>query len=86
MKILLPLIFGLALASCTAGPIPPHIQKKVDAIPASELPTHYMTERDLCYSGAGERHDRCVEKVRREFLARELTREEANSTTNQKAE
>ncbi len=72
-------ILGFALSACTYDPVPPHIQKRVDAIPASELPTSFMAERDLCPPKRKKSHNECVERVRRESLARELTRKEANS-------
>ena len=74
-------MFGLmlTLTACAADPIPPQIQQKVDAVPADQLPRHFMAERELCGSKRGEEKTACREKVRRDYMAREMMREEGNT-------
>lgn len=74
-------MFGLLLtiAACAADPIPPHIQQKVDAMPADKIPHNFFLERDSCGSARGEEKTRCRETVRREYYARQLAREEGNA-------
>lgn len=74
-------MFGLMLTvtACAADPIPPHIQQKVNAVPADQLQHHFMAERELCGSRRGEEKTACREKVRRDYMAREMMREEGNT-------
>ena len=69
-------MFGLLLtiAACAADPIPPHIQQKVDAMPAEQIPHNFFLERDACGSEHGEEKIVCREKARREYYARQLAR------------
>jgi hypothetical protein len=69
----------LTVTACTADPVPPHIQKKVDAIPTAQLEHHFIAERELCNSKRGEKKSACREKVRRDYTAREMMREEGNA-------
>lgn len=74
-------MFGLMLTvtACAADPVPLHIQQKIDAIPAEQLQHHFMVERELCGSKRGPEKDACREKVRRDYMAREMMREEGNT-------
>lgn len=77
-KLLLIASVGL-LTACAYDPIPADIKAKVDKIPANELPIHFMAERDLC---GGSKTDKaaCRERVRREYVARQMMREQDNDT------
>lgn len=77
-KLMLIASVGL-LAACAYEPIPADIKAKVDKVPANELPTDFMAERDLC-GGYREKKAVCRERVRRESLAREMMREQDNYT------
>lgn len=66
----------LVLTACAADAVPSQVQKKVDAIPAGQLPRHFMAEREMCASKTGEEKETCRESVRRDYLAREIMREE----------
>lgn len=74
-------MFGLLLtvAACAADPTPTHIQKKVDAMPADQIPHNFFLERDSCGSLQSEGKTHCRENVRREYYARQLAREEGNA-------
>ena len=69
----------LLLSACAPQTVPPHIQQKVDAIPAEQLPRYFMIERHKCRSGTKEENVVCKEKVRREYLANQMAREERSS-------
>ena len=69
----------LTIAACASDPIPAHIQAKVDKIPAEELPHHFFVERDSCAGAQKEGKTACRERVRREYLAQEMAREERNT-------
>ena len=69
----------LLLASCAAEPIPPHIQRKADATPAQDLQQHFFAERSACRGERDAALTACREKLRREYYARELMREEDRS-------
>lgn len=73
-------MFGLLLtvSACASDPIPAHIQAKVDAMPAEQIPHNFFLERDACGSKRGEEKAVCREKVRREYYARQMAREERN--------
>ena len=72
-------MFGLALtlAACAADPIPSHIQSKVNAIPAEQLPPRFFVERESCGGSHGDEKEACREQVRRDYLARTMMLEEA---------
>lgn len=74
-------MFGLMLTmtACAADPVPAHIQQKVDAIPANQLERRFMAERGLCGSKRLEQKAECREKVRRDYTAREMMREEGSA-------
>jgi hypothetical protein len=82
-KMLFVVAVVISVAGCAAQPIPPHIQSKVDQIPADQLPTHFFAERDLCNSKRDEKRVQCIEKTRREYLAQQMAREERNLETPQ---
>lgn len=74
-------MFGLLLtvAACAADPVPPHIQQRVDATPIEQVPHNFFLERDACGGERGEVKVACREKVRREYYARQIAREERNT-------
>ena len=68
------------LSSCAREPIPAHIQQQVDAMPYEQLPQNFFAERSSCGSSKqGEEKIKCRDRVRREYLANQLAREERNS-------
>lgn len=75
------LMFGLlvTVAACNADPVPQHIQAKVDAMPIEQVPPKFFSERDVCRGDRGEEKQRCREKFRRDYYARQLAREEKNA-------
>lgn len=81
-KILFVIAMAISVAGCAAQPIPPHIQSKVDQIPADQLPKHFFVERELCQSKRDEKRVQCIEKTRRDYLARQMAREERNLVTS----
>lgn len=79
MKTIFMLCLSVSLIACAPQPVPPHIQQKVDAVPADHLPRYFMVERHGCRAGTPEENEACLEKVRREYLANELARKERNA-------
>lgn len=79
MRNLLLLGVTILVAACAAQSVPPHIQQKVDAIPADQLPKYPMVTRHGCRTGTHEENEACKEKARREYLANELARDERNA-------
>lgn len=77
-KIVFMFALMLTVTACAADPIPPQIQQKVDAVPADQLQHHFMAERELCGSKRDEERTACREKVRRDYMAREIMCEEGN--------
>jgi len=69
----------LTVAACAAEPVPPHIQEKVDAMPMEKVPHNYFLEHDSCGGESHEGNAACREKARREYLARQLSREERSA-------
>lgn len=81
-NILFVIAIAISVAGCAVQPIPPHIQSKVDQIPADQLPHHFFEERELCNSKRDVQRTKCIEKTRRDHLAQEMARDERNLGTS----
>lgn len=69
----------LTITACATEPVPTDVQQRVDAMPEEQVPHNFYLERDSCGGEIGEARTACREKVRREYLAGQIAREERNA-------